>query len=98
MDKVYTLILKYIKKIKKSIIFGMQNLNLFFDKKKTIDTAYKPMLDEKLKEVKDLKDKLNVMQNNNASFEKQIKHLRGSMMKKEKLIKNLQDIISQRQN
>lgn len=34
MDKVYTLILKYIKKIKKSIIFGMQNLNLFFDKKK----------------------------------------------------------------
>lgn len=56
------------------------------------------MLDEKLKEVKDLKDKLNVMQNNNASFEKQIKHLRGSMMKKEKLIKNLQDIISQRQN
>lgn len=76
----------------------MQNLNLFFDKKKTIDTAYKPMLDEKLKEVKDLKDKLNVMQNNNASFEKQIKHLRGSMMKKEKLIKNLQDIISQRQN
>ncbi|OBR96493.1 MULTISPECIES: hypothetical protein [Clostridium] len=98
MDKVYTLILKYLKKIEKSIIFGMQNLNLFFDKKKTIDTAYKPILDEKLNDVKNLKNKLNVLQNKNASFEKQIKHLRGSMMKKEKLIKNLQDIISQRQN
>ncbi|OAA84062.1 hypothetical protein [Clostridium ljungdahlii] len=98
MGKVYTLILRYLKKIKKSIIFSIQNLNLFFDKKKTIDTAYKPILDEKLNEVKGLKDKLNVIQNKNASFEKQIKHLRSSVIKKEKLIKNLQDIISQRQN
>jgi len=98
MDKVYTLILRYIKKIKKSIIFAMRNLNLFFDKKKTIDTAYRPILDEKLKEVKDLKDKLNVMQNKNASFKRQINNLKTSMMKKGRLIKNLQDIISQRQN
>jgi len=98
MDKVYTLILRYIKKIKKSIIFAMRNLNLFFDKKKTIDTAYTPILDEKLKEVKNLKNKLNAMQNENTSFEKQIKNLKISMMKKEKLIKNLQDILSRRQN
>ena len=98
MDKVYTLILRYLKKIEKSIISGMQNLTLFFDKKKTIDTAYRPILDEKLKEVKDLKDKLNVMQNKNASFKRQINNLKTSMMKKGRLIKNLQDIISQRQN
>ncbi|AZV57469.1 hypothetical protein [Clostridium sp. AWRP] len=98
MDKVYTLILKYLKRIEKSIIFGMRNLNLFFDKKKTIDTAYKPILDEKLREVKDLKDRLNIMQNKNVSFERQINNLKTSITKKEKLIKNLQNIISKRQH
>lgn len=98
MDKIYTLILRYIKRIKKSIIFTIKNLNLFLDKKETIDTAYEPILNKKLEEVKSLKDKLNTLQNKNASFEKQIKHLKISMTKKERLIKNLQDIISQRQN
>ncbi|MBC2580444.1 hypothetical protein [Clostridium sp. DJ247] len=96
MNKIYLAIIKFLKILKRLMLSMIKYCDFFIERKKTIDSMYITIKQEKIKEFQVLNIELKDIQSKNSNLEKEVIDLKASIGKKRKLIGNLQDLITRR--
>lgn len=96
MNKLHKVIIKYIKILKKQVLFILQYSKSLFKSKKQIDDIYIQTTKSKLKQVETLEIELKILLKNNNQLEKEISTMKVSIAEKRKLIEDLQDLVTRK--
>ncbi|AKN30756.1 hypothetical protein Ccar_07860 [Clostridium carboxidivorans P7] len=92
MNKRESTTTKFLKALKRLKLYIIRYYKIFLKNKNAIDTMYLPMIQEKMKENKNLSLKLKNVQSKNLILEKEVQNLKASAAKKRKLIEDLQQL------
>lgn len=98
MSKFYTLMIKSIYNIKSSLFSSINYLRKFFNDKKTIDSIYKDILENKTSKINTLNKRLKSIDQKTRKLDVEISDMKHSTEIKENLIKGIQSMISQKIN
>ncbi|MBV4420444.1 hypothetical protein KM800_14125 [Clostridium tyrobutyricum] len=98
MSKFYTLMIKSIYNIKSSLFSSINYLGKFFNDKKTIDSMYKDILENKTSKINTLNKRLKSIDQKTRKLDIEIHDIKHSIGTKENLIKSIQHFTSQRTN
>ncbi|WP_039657253.1 hypothetical protein [Clostridium tyrobutyricum] len=98
MSKFYTLMIKSIYNIKSYLLSSINYLGKFFNDKKTIDSMYKNILENKTSKINTLNKKLKSIDKKTRKLDIEISDMKHSIETKENLIKSIQSLISQKIN
>lgn len=96
MNKIYNIISRYLILFKRLLITIIKSYSRFFHRKKTIDSMYATILQNKRREIQSLEKELKQVQLKNSDLREESLTIQGSIDKKCTLIKNLQELIAQR--
>ncbi|WP_446899063.1 hypothetical protein ACSVC9_03975 [Clostridium sp. LBM24168] len=94
MSNFSGLISEHIRNINKFIVSNIICLNKFFKRKKTIDSMYKDIIDEKIADINMLISKIESIKNKNKELINYISNTEKYINEKEALIKNIQILTS----
>lgn len=96
MNKIRLIAINFLKAIKKLQLSIIKCYRFFIQRKKSIDTMYDSVIQEKTKEVKNLSSELKDIQTKKLKLEKEVLNMEISINKKKRLIENIQDLTTKR--
>ncbi|MCH3963184.1 MAG: hypothetical protein LKE46_02835 [Clostridium sp.] len=72
----------------------LKNINMFFIRKKAIDNMYQPIINKKIANIHALNTEINSLASKNRELMRNISYAQKRINEKERLIKNIQALTS----